>query len=334
MEDHERLHRESIVFDGTCPLLNDPKYIAFWIQGGVTVAAPTVAGDDNCATAMKKIGRWMGIIRDRGDELTHVTSVADFARAKAEGKMGILFHFQNTLPLERDLELVDVYHALGVRVIQLAYNVKNFVGDGCDERTDAGISDFGVKVIRTMNRAGIAVDCSHTGVRTTLDAMEVSEKPVVFSHGNARAVCDNPRNLTDEQIKKVASLGGVIGLNGFPAFVSKSARPTLDELLRHADHMADLVGIDHVGIGIDFFPGQAGVADDEESMRSYQARLASGAWKPSAYPPPPYHYPVGLEDPRGFPNLTRALVDRGYTGEEVKKVLGGNFMRAYSKIWK
>ena len=333
MEDAERLHKEAIVFDGTCPLLNDTRYIAYWIEGGVTVAAPTVAGDDSCATAMKKIGRWMGIIRDRSVELTHVTRVEDFARAKAEGKMGILFHFQNTLPLERDLELVDVYHALGVRVIQLAYNVKNFVGDGCDERTDAGLSDFGVKVIRAMNGAGIAVDCSHTGIRTTLDAMEVSEKPVVFSHGNARTVCDNPRNLTDEQIKKVASVGGVIGLNGFPAFVSKSARPTLDELLRHADYMADLVGIDHVGIGIDFFQGQAGVVDDEQAMQAYRARLASAAWKPSAYPPPPYHYPVGLEDPRGFPNLTRALVDRGYTREEVKKVLGGNFMRVYSQIW-
>jgi membrane dipeptidase len=263
-----------------------------------------------------------------------VTSVEGFMKAKSQGKMGILFHFQNTLPLERDLELVDVYHALGVRVIQLTYNVKNFVGDGCAERTDAGLSDFGVNLIKEMNRAGIAVDCSHTGIRTTPDAMEVSERPVVFSHGNARAVCDNPRNLTDEQIKKVASVGGVIGLNGFPAFVSRSARPTLDEMLRHADYMADLVGIDHVGIGIDFFSGQAGVASDEESAQRYQAALNSGAWKPSAYPPPPYYYPAGLEDPRGFPNLTQALIDRGYTGEETKKVLAGNFMRVYSQIWR
>jgi len=329
-----KVHKEAIVFDGTCPLLNEERSIDWWIQGGVTVAAPTVAGDDDCSAAMAKIGRWMRIIRDRSQDLMQVRTVDDFVKAKEQGKMGILFHFQNTLPLEREVDLVDVYHALGVRVIQLTYNVKNFVGDGCDERTDAGLSDFGVKIIRAMNKAGIAVDCSHTGVRTTLDAMDVSECPVVFSHGNARAVCDNPRNLTDEQIRKAAAMGGVIGMNGYPAFVAKKPRPTLDDLVDHVVYMADLVGIDHVGIGIDFYSGQAGVASLEMAQAMYDAALRSGRWKPGTYPPPPYYYPLGLDDPRGFPNMTATLLKRGFSEEDTKKVLGQNFMRVYSEIWR
>jgi len=331
--DAMELHKRSIVFDGTCPLLNDTRYIDYWRQGGVTVAAPTVAADDDSKSALAKIGRWFRIIRERSDDLMHVKSTDDFLRAKSRKKLGILFHFQNTLPLERNLDLVGVYHALGVRVIQLTYNVKNFVGDGCDERTDSGLSDFGVSLIREMNRVGIAVDLSHTGVRTTLDAMQVSEAPVVFSHGNARSVCDNPRNLTDEQIKALAASRGVIGLNGFPAFVSKSARPTLDDMLKHLDYIADLVGIDHVGIGMDFFAGQAGIASQQGAEQMYRSALARGAWKKSAYPPPPYHYPEGMEDPRSFANLTETLLRRGYSVEQTRKVLGANFMRVYSEIW-
>jgi membrane dipeptidase len=334
MDDYKKVHESAIVFDASCCLLNDENYIDWSIEGGVTVAAPTVGCDDGCAKTMKNIGRWLRILREREQNLNQVTEVEDFTRAKEQGKLGILFHFQNTLPLERSLELVDVYRALGVRVIQLTYNVRNAVGDGCDERTDTGLSDFGVKLVKAMNRAGITVDCSHTGVQTTLDAMEVSELPVVFSHSNARAICDSPRNLTDEQIKGVAAMGGVIGLNGFPAFVAKKPRPSLDDLLKHADYIAGLVGIDHVGVGLDYYSGIAGVSSLEASAAQYKSLIESGRWKSGTYPPPPYHFPEGLEDPRCFPNLTRALLERGYTEKESKKVLGGNFMRVYSQTWK
>ena len=243
----------------------------------------------------------------------------------------ILFHFQNSLPLEQSVELVDVYHALGVRVIQLTYNVRNFVGDGCLEPNDAGLSAYGARLIKAMNRAGIAVDCSHTGVQTTLDAMDVSERPVVFSHNLAKGVCESPRNLSDEQIRRVAEMGGVIGINGFPPFVAKKARPTLDDLLKHVDYIADLVGIDHVGLGLDF--EYIGESMQEASRAHYDYFVKTGQWDPKDYPPPPYYYPRGLDDPRCFPNLTKALLERGYSEAEVKKALGGNFMRVYSQIW-
>ena len=333
MIDYKRVHEEAIVFDGTCPLLtHSPDHTSYYVEGGVTVVAPSLAANHDAGQAIKRIADWMNIIREQEDKLLHVTEVEDFHRAKAQGKLGILFHFQNSLPLEQSIELLDVYKALGVRIIQLTYNVKNFVGDGCLERTDAGLSDFGVRLIKAMNRAGIAVDCSHTGMQTTLDAMDVSEYPVVFSHSLVKTVRDGPRNLTDEQIKRVAEMGGVIGMNGFPPFVANTSCPTLDDLLKHVDYIAELVGIDHVGLGIDFEYIDESMQKD--SLAHYEYFVKTGQWNPKDYPPPPYYYPEGLDDPRYFPNLTKALLDRGYDEEETKKVLGANFMRVYSQIWK
>ncbi|MCY3866824.1 MAG: dipeptidase [Chloroflexi bacterium] len=332
MVDYRRVHEEAIVFDGTCPLLtHSPAHTSYYVEGGVTVVAPSLAANHNCGEAIGRIANWLNIIRERSHELLHVTDAAGFRQAKADGSLGILFHFQNSLPLEQSIELVDVYHALGVRVIQLTYNVRNFVGDGCLEPNDAGLSAFGRRLIKAMNRAGIAVDCSHTGIQTTLDAMDVSEQPVVFSHNLTKAVCDSPRNLTDEQIKRVAEMGGVIGINGFPPFVAKKQRPTLDDLLKHVDHIADLVGIEHAGIGIDF--EYIGDSMQEASKAHYDTFVKTGQWDPKDYPPPPYYYPRGLDDPRRFPNLTKALLERGYDEVETKEILGGNFMRVYSQIW-
>ena len=333
MIDYKRVHEEAIVFDGTCPLLtHSPDHTSYYVEGGVTVVAPSLAANHDAGQAIKRIADWMKIIREQEDKLLHVTEVEDFHRAKAQGKLGILFHFQNSLPLEQSIELLDIYKALGVRIIQLTYNVKNFVGDGCLERTDAGLSDFGVRLIKAMNRAGIAVDCSHTGLQTTLDAMDVSEYPVVFSHSLVKTVRDSPRNLTDEQIKRVAEMGGVIGMNGFPPFVADTSRPTLDDLLKHVDYIAELVGIDYVGLGIDFEYIDESMQKD--SLAHYDYFVKTGQWNPDDYPPPPYYYPQGLDDPRYFPNLTKALLERGYDEDETKKVLGGNFMRVYAQIWK
>lgn len=332
MVDYRQVHEEAIIFDGTCPLLNySPAHTSYYVEGGVTVAAPSVAANHNCGEAIMRIADWRNIIKERSDELCHVTDAGGFQRAKKEGKLGILFHFQNSLPLEQSIELVDVYHALGVRVIQLTYNVRNFVGDGCLESNDAGLSAFGRRLVKALNRVGIAVDCSHTGIQTTLDAMEVSQQPVVFSHNLAKAVCESPRNLSDEQIKRAAEMGGVIGINGFPPFVAKKPRPTLDDLLKHVDYIAELVGIDHIGLGLDF--EYVGESMQEASKTHYDYFVKTGQWDPKDYPPPPYYYPSGLDDPRCYPNLTKALLERGYDEAETKKVLGGNFMRAYSQIW-
>jgi membrane dipeptidase len=185
--DAKRIHDEAIVIDATCPLMRRHDLIHWWIEGGATAAAPSVGGDKPAGETLKALGQWLDLI-ERTPEYLLVKSASDIERAKAEGTFGIILHFQGTEPIEDDINLVDAYKALGVGMIQLAYNVKNPVGDGCEERTDAGLSTFGLKLIERMNRAKVIVDCSHTGYTTTMEAIAASSAPVVFSHAGVKAV--------------------------------------------------------------------------------------------------------------------------------------------------
>jgi membrane dipeptidase len=331
--DARALHARAIVIDVTCPLANRPEYLDRWIAGGATAIAPSLASTQDSRAAIRSIGAWLRRIDHSEDRLRLVTRADDITGVKRDGRLGIIFHFQGADPVEDDLSLLGIYHRLGVRIIQLTYNRKNRVGDGCEERTDAGLSRFGIALIREMNRLGVVVDCAHTGVRTTLEAMDASTAPVVFSHANARAVHPSARNLTDEQIRAAAATGGVIGMVGYPAFVAGDPRPTLDHLIRHIDYIAHLVGPQHVGLGIDYWIGQAGVATDEQAHVLYRELLETGVWEPANYPPPPWYYPAGMELPDGLPRLTDALVARGYGDAEIEGILGGNFLRVFRQVW-
>ena len=330
--DYERIHDEAIVIDAVCPLLRCRRYIDWWIEGGATAVGPTVGGFERAGPTLRALGAWLRAI-ERDPRLAPVRRAADFAAAKAQGQLGVLFHFQGTEPIEDDLDLIDAYKALGVGMIQLAYNTRNRVGDGCEERTDAGLSNFGLRAIERLNEARVVVDCSHTGYRTTMDAIEASSRPVVFSHANPKAVRDTRRNIADEQIRAAAATGGLIGAVGFPAFVSASPRPTLDEFIDHIDHLVKLVGDDHVGLGIDYYGGQVPVVDDDEATRLYEGRIAAGEWRPESYPPPPHHYPDGIATPQGLRNLTRRLLERGHGEETTTKILGGNWVRVFREVW-
>ncbi len=329
---YRRIHDEAIVIDSTCPLLNDFDYIDWWIEGGTTAAAPSVGGAERAGATLRNLGRWIRKAEE-DPRILLVRKAADIERAKEAGKLGIIFHFQGTTPVEDNLDLVDAYKRLGVGMIQLAYNVKNPVGDGCEERTDCGLSNFGLKLIKRLNEAKIIVDCTHTGYKTTMEAIEASTAPVVFSHSNVKALKASARNITDDQIKAAAATGGLIGMVGFPAFVSDSPRPSLDEFINHIDYIVNLVGIDHVGLSFDYYHGQAGVADLETSQKMYDQSIASGRWQAESYPPPPYYYPAGIETPRTFPNLTKGLLERGYSEEDTKKILGGNWLRVFRAVW-
>lgn len=329
----QRVHEEAIFIDAVSPLANtNPELLDWWIEGGVTAVAPTVGGAERAGDTVANLGRWNRIIQS-DDRLRLITKGADIESAKADGKLGIIYHFQGTTPVEDNLDLLSAYKRLGVGMIQLAYNVKNPVGDGCEERTDAGLSNFGIDLIKRMNEERIIVDCSHTGYQTTMDAINASTVPVVFSHANVKAIKDSPRNIKDDQIQAVAETGGLVGMVGFPAFVDDSPKPTLDSFIDHIAYIANLVGADHVALGLDYFHGQMGVASDEEARESYDALIASGRWRPEAYTPPPYWYPEGIETPQTFPVLTSRLLERGFSEEEVKKIVGGNWVRVFKSVW-
>ncbi|MDD5014712.1 MAG: membrane dipeptidase [Atribacterota bacterium] len=336
-ERYLRIHKEAIVFDACSPLaFSRPEYIDEWIKGGATAIAPTIMQwlDEMCHDAIRNIASFLKVISSRSDSLMQVNKVEDFYRAKEEKKLGMVFAFQSTTPLEHNLNLIELYQRLGLRLILLAYNRKNFVGDGCEERTDCGLSKFGIAAIKEMNRAGITIDCAHTGFRTTMEAIEVSEKPVIFSHANSRVVCNNPRNIIDEQAIAVAKKGGVIGVNGYPAFVAKKEQPTIGDLIDHIDHYNKIIGIDHIGIGMDYWPGQDGVLGKEEQRKMYKQLIDSGVWTKEAYPYAINYYPKDMEMPSKLPNLTKNLLARGYSEEDVKKILGLNFLRVFKETWK
>jgi membrane dipeptidase len=331
-ENAQRIHEEAIIIDATCPLMRRHDLIHWWIEGGVTAAAPTIGGFHGAAQSLKDLSKWLRLI-DQNPDFVHVRSAADIEQAKADGKFGIIFHFQGTSPIEDDLDLVNSYKELGVGMIQLSYNVKNRVGDGCEERTDCGLSRFGLRLIERMNQQRVIVDCSHTGYKTTMEAIEASSAPVVFSHAGVKAVKASHRNIRDDQIKAVAATGGLVGAVGYPAFVSDDSPPTLDQFIDHIAHIAGLVGTDHIGLGIDYFEGQVPVAELTQIERQYQELIDAGTWSPENYPPPPYHYPEGIETPKGFPNLTKRLLERGFSESDTKKIMGGNWVRVFREVW-
>lgn len=334
MASSSTLHQESIVIDATCPLLADPRGLPAYKSGGFTAVAPTVNDiqDGTALGTLRNIGAWHKRLRE-DDSLLLVRNASDIEIAKATGKMGIILHFQGGDPIENRLEYIDAYKAMGVGMIQLTYNVKNRIGDGCEERTDAGLSKFGLAVIKRMNEARVIVDCSHTGLRTTLEAIDASERPPVFSHAGIRSVHPSPRNIIDEQIKAVAARGGLVGANAYPPFVSGDKPPTLEQLMAHIKYIADLVGVDHIGLGLDYFAGQRPYVSDEQALATYKQYLDIGMWSPGAYPPPPYIYPQGVETPDKAANLTDGLLRSGFTVEEVKKIIGGNWMRVFCEVW-
>lgn len=330
----EDLHRDAVIIDVTCPLARIHKYVDWYREGGATVIAPTITGATGSArTGFAQIGGWHRYVREHDDTIL-IRKAADIERAKAEESLGLILHCQGTALIEDELDLLDSYYEAGLRVVQLCYNTKNLVGDGASERTDSGLSYFGVKLIERLNTLGMLVDCSHTGHRTSMEAVEISTAPVIISHANARAVHDNGRNVSDELIQAVAQSGGVIGTVGFPAFLTWDGQPTLDQFIDDIAYKADLVGIEHTGIGIDYYEGQHPIADDAAASARYQNRLETGQWRAEEYPPPPYRFPKGIETPRTLLRLTERLLTRGFSEDDIRRIWGLNFMRVYRDVWR
>lgn len=319
-----RLHESSILVDGTCP--GDYWALNFdrWLRGGATCCVVTVATTQSCRDTMEEIASFHKLLRDNDDRLVLATTTAEIRQAKLDGKLAVVMQFQGTHPIEYDANLVELYGLLGVRIVQLTYNQRSAVGDGCEEPGNAGLSEFGRHVVGELNRVRIVVDLAHTGERTSLDAIETSTAPCIVSHANCKSVHESRRNLSDELILAVTENGGVIGLNGFPAFVRNKQVPTLDDLIDHLVHIDSIAGSGHVGLGLDYY--QCGLSQ-------YEQFLSRGLWHPDSYPPPPWNYPAGIEDPSTLHRLTDRLIERSYTDDEIRGVLGENWMRVFDKIW-
>lgn len=289
-------------------------------KGKLNTVLATVTALEPPQQAINAVNEWWKIDHalDRGARVA--TSVEKIRQTVAAGDLAVVLHFQGSAPLGGQVEMVDTYARLGVRVIQLTYNYAELAGDGCLEERNAGLTAFGRKIVHRMQNLGVTVDLSHAGERTCLETLSIAQRPAIISHGNARAVCDSPRNVSDEVIRAVAATGGVVGLCAFPAFVSSDPVPTLDQLINHAVHISDLVGAKHVGLGFDF-------ADEDESDYDYFG------YDERYYPRPPWTWPVGISWWEDAVNIAPALRRRGFSEEEVTGIMGENFMRAFEQTW-
>jgi membrane dipeptidase len=276
---------------------------------------------------------WMAEQIQTRPELVLCRSAHDIRQAKKDGKLGIFYHFQGPSPLDISLDRVWYYKQMGVGVMQFAYNTRNPYANGITERVDGGLSILGQRLVKACNEARMIVDVSHTGAKSSFDAISASTEPVIISHGNARGLIDSPRNVNDDLIKAIAATGGFVGAVAFPPFVSKNKRPTMDDMVAMIDYLVELVGVDHVTMGLDYDRSTHGILPEEEVQAQYEMLLESGAWDQSAYPPPPYHYPEGMELPNTLHNLTGALLARGYSKEDLAKIWGGNWLRVIDLVW-
>jgi len=334
MDDFNKLHEEAIIIDAVAPILNQRKFIKLYDEGGFTVVAPTVGGRESSETTFKNLGDWLWFLK-QNPRYKLIKTVSDIRAAKQEGKLGIIFHFQGTEPVDADINLVDAYEAIGVRMVQLAYNVKNRVGTGCEELKDSGLSKFGMALVERLNANRIVVDCSHTGYQTTMDAIEASVHPVVISHANSRVLVESDRNITDEVARATARKGGVVGVDIVPFMVRQGGGDsTLDEFLAHIDHYVKTIGIEYVALGFDYNRGRPPFTETfDQAIEMWRDYISRGIWTEANYPAPPHRYPPELDSPAKVRNLTKALIARGYCADDVKKILGENWIRVFQKVW-
>ena len=329
----EQLYKEAVVID--CLNVSNwesPAVFQSLHAGGVTAINATVATWENYQETLDNIAAWFRRLREYNDILVQVKTVNELLQAKQNGKVGIIFGSQNASPIENDLDRLALFHALGMRVIQVTYHERNLLGNGCWERRDEGLSNFGVDAIREMNALGILIDLSHVGDRTTLETIELSEKPVAITHANARAYFNHPRNKTDDALKLLVERNGVIGATSITSFLPTQFESTLEDYVDAIDDMVERVGIDHVGVGTDF------TQDQPTSFWEYIG-AQQGTKYPSTFVNPDVRYdqlpmsPKGFEVPDKFPDLGAALLKRGYKPDEVTKILGGNWLRLFREVW-
>ena len=323
----EQLHREALVWDMVYPIEpwcgNGYDKLQRYRDSGASVVSLCLAGDNhNISEAVQRIASARTEVLKHPQHYVLVETLQDIRSAQSQGKLAIAFHLEGTRCFERNLELIESFYQLGIRHALLAFNQTNSVGGGCAEKNDSGLSNFGERLVREMQRVGMVVDLSHTGYRTALDTMAMATRPCIFSHSMVDAVQAHFRNINDEQIKACAATGGVIGMSGSGEYIG-DASCSVDGIMRHIDYIADLVGPEHIGVGLD-------LVFDAEALNNW-IRTRPDEWPEQAHPDwPGFSYAA----PELLPRLTEALLARAYTEPQVRGMLGENWVRVCKAAWR
>jgi len=317
---------DAIVWDAHAGIFPDPRInltlLDEWRDSGFDYLSINVGFDVmDWQQTMRALAAYRKWLLAHNDHFILAGTMDDILEAKKNGKLALSFDIEGMNALNGDINMVGVYHALGVRQMLFAYNLNNEAAGGCHD-TDTGLTEFGRAIVREMNRVGMIVDCSHAAYRTTMDLIAESTKPTVFSHSNPVAVCDHQRNIRDEQIKACADTGGVIGLNGMGIFLGDNDI-TVETMLRHVCYVSELVGAAHVGLGFDYSPEVE--IDIGEVLKS----------RPDYWPAGQRYDTPGIKH-GGPPQLSEffdGLKGRGFSDGEIAGILGENFRRVASAAW-
>ena len=324
-----KLYEGALVWDqhGCLPLRPDESAVdelALYAESGVDFISINVGMDSTPPLdALRILSAFRHAVLRREDRFVLVRSTEDVVRAQTAGRLAVAFDLEGTEPLDGSLDMIQTYYDLGVRTMLMAYNEPNRAGGGCHGDPAAGLTTFGKAVVREMNRAGMLVDATHCSRRTTFDLFEVSEAPVVFSHSVPAGVKKHPRNIDDEQMLACARTGGVIGINGVGIFLGENDAST-ESVVRAIDCAVQVVGPEHVGLGLDY------VFDRAELTALIEANATTF--------PGGYGYtengPVQFASPAQLPDVTSALVELGYSSDAITGILGGNFFRVATQVWR
>jgi membrane dipeptidase len=315
-------------------------YMESWNRSGVTAACGTLSAlepyDAAFERAVREIANCQAIVSALSDHLVVARQADDIERAHAEGKRAIVIDFQNSVAFGDVLGRIDLFHGLGLRMVQLTYNLQNLVGSGCTERHQGGLTYFGREVVQRLNEAGILVDVSHCSEQVGWDAMEISSAPVIVSHSSSKAVVYHDRGKTDELARAIAEQGGYFGVVVVPGFVKDAPGATLEDFVRHVEHLVDVCGIDHVGIGTDKGgPGPTTgtvIPFPEELPWLPAGQFGWSGFRDEEHRLTPDYNMEGFEDFADWPNVTVALARAGYSEDELRKLLGLNFLRVFRDV--
>lgn len=284
-----------------------------------------LGGPNAHENALAFLAIWGNFVARNSHVFTAVDKAADIVRAKRDKRCAVIMGLQNADHFQTTQD-VKFFYEIGLRCAQLTYNSQNRIGSGSTDRIDGGVSDFGVSIIKAMNDVGMLVDVSHSGDRTTLDAIALSPKPIAITHSNCRALINHPRVKTDEAIRALAAKGGVMGITGVRNFVSRTEPTGIDKLVDHIDHVVELVGIEHVGIGSDADLNGYDDMPAEENRKLRAAYKESYAFRDKIDVD-------GFDHPRKMYDLAEELIRRRYSDANIRAVLGGNFQRLLTATW-
>lgn len=320
------IYKNSLIWDAHTGIFPNPdvdlNLLNNWAESGISYVSMNVGYDamdwqDTLAT-LAAYRRWIDMNSDR---FIRVDGVRDIDRARSEGKLAVGFDIEGMNALNGDINMVSVYHSLGVKQMLFAYNLNNLAAGGCHD-TDTGLTLFGREIVREMNRLGILVDCSHTSYTTTMDIMSESDAPVIFSHSNPSMVWEHQRNISDDQIKACAETGGVIGINGLGIFLGDND-VTNETFLKHICYLIEIVGPEHIGIGLDYSPEVDVDIGDILKTRS------------DFWPPGQQYETPGIKhaEPGQLQDLAVMMEKCGLSESDIQGILGGNFRRVAQAVW-